>query len=261
MKLTSKIIIGILLIMITACTHNKNIETKSQYVKMDFKNLTISEFAEKVSKIIGKEIIFEHKVKGKTNFVSPKEGVKKDELIPLLNAILGTESMTLINKGTHYIVLGGCYNEETNIAKINNIKEAMYRHLLKGKESNLSYYFLASKKGDEDKKVIERLQNITPKVLPKSMSKIYNKKEMQELTGEADDSFELMTSGTLVHHKENGGKGVIYYISCINKISDTKVVVTWGDYANMLGASESKSTLELIDGKWIVIDTTEVWVS
>ena len=227
---------------------------------MDFKNLTISEFAEKVSKIIGKEIIFEHKIKEKTNFVSPKEGVEKDELIPLLNAILDTKGMTLMRKGTHYLVLGGCYNEETNITKINNIKEAMYRHLLEGKQNDLSYYFLASKKGDEDKKVIERLQDIRPKVLPLSMSKVYNAKEMRELTGQADN-FELMTRGTLVHHKENGGKGIIYGIYCINKISDTKVVVTWGDYANMLGASESKSTLELIDGKWIVTKTEEVWVS
>ena len=251
-------------LLVTSCTQNKNIETDSQYVKMDFKNLTISEVAEKVSKIIGKEIIFEHKIKEKTNFVSPKEGVKKDELIPLLNAILDTKGMTLVSKGTHYIVVdsyaNGCNNKETNITKIYNIKEAMYRHLLEGKQNDLSYYFLASKKGDEDKKVIERLQDIRPKALPRSMSKVYNAKEMRELTGQADN-FELMTRGTLVHHKENGGKGIIYGIYCINKISDTKVVVTWGDYANMLGASESKSTLELIDGKWIVTKTEEVWVS
>lgn len=210
--------------------------------------------------LIDKEIIFEHKVKGKINFVADNKGIKKSELIPLLNAILDTKRMTLINKGTHYLVLGRCYNEEANTVKVTNIKEAMYRHLLENKNTDLSYYFLASKKGDENKKVIHRLKDIIPTVLPKSMSKVYNEKEMQEFTGKPNN-FELMTRGTLVHHKENRGKGIIYYISCINKVSDTKVIVTWRYYANMLGASESNSTLKFIDGKWIVTGTQQVWVS
>jgi len=260
MKPIFKMISIILLLILTACTHNQKVETESQYIQMDFHNLSVSEIAEKISNIIGKEIIFEHKVKGKINFVSNPQGIKKTELIPLLNAILATKSMTLVSKGTHYVVLGGCYNEETNIEKIDDIKEAMYRHLLENKNTDLEYYFLDSNKEDEHKNIIARLKDITPKVLPRSMSKVYNEKEMQEATGKPDD-FYLMTTGTLVHHKENGGKGIIYGIYCINKISDTKVIVTWGDYANMLGASESKSTLELIDGKWVVIDTKQVWVS
>jgi len=136
----------------------------------------------------------------------------------------------------------------------------MYRHLLENKDTNLSYYFLGTKKNDETKEVLNRLQDIKPKVLPASMSKVYNRKEMQALTGRVD-GFDLMTRGTLVHHKIDKGEGIVYYILCIRKVSDTKVVVTWGDYANMLNASESYSTLELIDGKWIVTDTELIWIS
>jgi len=262
MNLTSRIIATVLLLVMTACTYSANHkhETESQYVHMDFNNLSIPEFAEKVSSIIKKKIIFKHKVEGKINLVANSEGIKKDELIPLLNAILGTKNMTLINKGTYYLVLGGCYDELSNLEKINNIKEAMYRHLLENRDTNLSYYFLGTKKNDETKEVLNRLQDIKPKVLPASMSKVYNKKEMLALTGRVDD-FYLMTRGTLVHHKRDKGEGIVYYILCIRKVSDTKVVVTWGDYANMLGASESHSTLELIDGKWVVTDTKQIWVS
>jgi len=107
MNLTFKIIAILLLFIMTACTYTANHETESQYVHMDFKNLSIPEIAEKISSIINKKIIFKDKVEGKTNFVANSEGIKKDELIPLLNAILESKNMTLINKGTYYSVVRG----------------------------------------------------------------------------------------------------------------------------------------------------------
>ena len=245
----------ILTISFTGC-----ITPKHNDVKIDSKGLSLKEFTQIIATNLDKKIIFEKEVEEELNFNFPQEGIQKDELIALLNSILTTKGMTLINMGSHYLVLGGCANEEADILKLNDIKEAMYRHLLQNKKTNLKYYFLAFKNGDESTNILERLKDIQPQVLPKSMSKRYNKEEMKEITKEVNE-FDLMTTGTLVHHKENGGKGILYFISCVNKISDSKVIVTWGNYVNMLNASESNSTLERIEGKWIVTNTKLKWVS
>lgn len=38
-----------ILLLFTACSNNKNIKTESQYIHIDFKNLSVLEFAEKIS--------------------------------------------------------------------------------------------------------------------------------------------------------------------------------------------------------------------
>ena len=251
----------LILLSFTACSSKKYTISNSNHVQINFKNLSINEFAEIISTIIEKEIIIEKEVKGKVNLVTNPEGIEKDKLIPLLSAILETKRMSLVNKGTHYLVTA-CTDEESTILKLNDIKEAMYRYILKPIDENnyLDYYFLAFKKGDESPSIIERLKDIRPKVLARSMSKVYNAKEMREVTGQTDN-FQLMTRGTLIHHKENGKKGIVYTIYCVRQISDIKVIVRWGFYANQLSASESESTLLFIDGRWIVIETKQKWVS
>ena len=245
------------LLLFTACSSKRYTISNSNHVQISFKNLSINEFSEIVSTIIEKEIIIEKEVKGKVNLIANPEGIEKDKLIPLLSAILETKRMSLVNKGTHYLVTA-CTDEESTILKLNDIKEAMYRYILKPIDENnyLDYSFLAFKKGDESPIIIERLKDIRPKVLARSMSKVYNAKEMREVTGQTDN-FELMTRGTLIHHKDNGKKGIY----CVTQISDIKVIVRWGFYANQLSASESESTLLFIDGRWIVIETKQKWVS
>jgi general secretion pathway protein D len=93
----SKILIIITLFLVS-CTQPK---FDDRYVDIDFHNLEIKDFVEQVSEIIGKEIRIKEEIKGKTNFVSA-EPILKDELIPLLNAILETKQLTLVNRGQYY---------------------------------------------------------------------------------------------------------------------------------------------------------------
>ncbi len=57
-----------------------------------------------VAKITGKNILINENVKGKVNFISNKP-IDKSELIPLVNAILESKKMTLINRGDYYQVV------------------------------------------------------------------------------------------------------------------------------------------------------------
>ena len=76
----------------------------SNYVEIDVKNLSISEFVAYVSKVTGKEIRIEEEIKGKISFTS-NEPLLKSELMPLVNAILENKQMTLVNKGKFYSVV------------------------------------------------------------------------------------------------------------------------------------------------------------
>ncbi len=97
MKL-SKIALGLIFAL--------SIEAHAEKVNINFANLNVSDFIKMVSKITGKNILIDGDIKGKINFVAhDKDGVEKDELIPLLNAILETKKMTLIKKGSYYQVV------------------------------------------------------------------------------------------------------------------------------------------------------------
>ena len=93
----SKIALGSLLLLST--------QAQAQKVNINFSNLSVNDFVKMVGKITGKNILIDGEIKGKINFVANKEGVEKDELIPLLNAILETKKMTLVNKGSYYQVV------------------------------------------------------------------------------------------------------------------------------------------------------------
>ena len=91
----------ILSLVFTSCTQPK---LDDKYVNIDFKNLEIHEFIKKVSEITGKEIRMDKEIKGKINFVF-NEPVLKTKLIPLVNAILETKRMTLIDRGSCYVII------------------------------------------------------------------------------------------------------------------------------------------------------------
>ncbi len=93
----SKIALGTLLVLST--------QAQAQKVNINFANLSVNDFVKMVGKITGKNILIDGEIKGKINFVANKEGVEKDELIPLLNAILETKKMTLVKKGSYYQVV------------------------------------------------------------------------------------------------------------------------------------------------------------
>ncbi len=92
----NKLIIALLLTL--------SVQVQAEKVDINFTNLNIKDFIRMVGKITGKNILVEGEVKGKVNFIK-NDGVEKDELIPLLNAILETKKMTLVNKGSYYQVV------------------------------------------------------------------------------------------------------------------------------------------------------------
>jgi len=93
----SKIAAGLILAL--------SVQVHAEKVNINFANLSTNDFIKMVGKITGKNILIDGEIKGKINFVANKEGVEKDELIPLLNAILETKKMTLVNKGSYYAVV------------------------------------------------------------------------------------------------------------------------------------------------------------
>jgi len=81
-----------------------SVQSHAEKVDLKFNNLNISDFIKMVAKVTGKNILIDGEIKGKINFVSNKP-IEKSELIPLATAILETKRMTLVNKGSYYIVI------------------------------------------------------------------------------------------------------------------------------------------------------------
>jgi len=100
MKLT-KILLSILLVF-TSMLYAVDEET----VDVNFRDLSVKDFIEMVSKITDKNILIDTDLKGKINFVSTKP-IKKSSLIPLANSILGSKGLTLIDQGEFYKVVKG----------------------------------------------------------------------------------------------------------------------------------------------------------
>ncbi len=109
----SKIALGTLLVLST--------QAQAQKVNINFANLSVNDFVKMVGKITGKNILIDGEIKGKINFVANKEGVEKDELIPLLNAILETKKMTLVKKGSYYQVVKSINAAGTGLPVSSNI--------------------------------------------------------------------------------------------------------------------------------------------
>ena len=100
MKLT-KILLAILLVF-TIALHATDDET----VDVNFRDLSVKDFIEMVSKITQNNILIDTDLKGKINFVSTKP-IKKSSLIPLVNSILRSKGLALIDQGEFYKVVKG----------------------------------------------------------------------------------------------------------------------------------------------------------
>jgi len=109
----SKIAAGLILAL--------SLQAHAEKVNINFANLSVNDFVKMVGKITGKNILIDGEIKGKINFVANKEGVEKDELIPLLNAILETKKMTLVNKGSYYQVVKSATAAGEGLPVSNNI--------------------------------------------------------------------------------------------------------------------------------------------
>jgi general secretion pathway protein D len=97
MKLT-KILLSIMLIL------SISVHAEDEQVNVNFRNLTVKDFVEMVSKITKTNILIESELKGKVNFVSTTP-IKKSALLPLANSILGSKGLTLIDQGEYYKVV------------------------------------------------------------------------------------------------------------------------------------------------------------
>ncbi len=99
MKLT-KIVLSVLLIL------SLGLHAEEEKVDVNFRNLSVKDFIEMVSKITQKNILIEGELKGRINFVSTTP-IKKSSLIPLANSILSGKGLTLVDQGEYYKVVKG----------------------------------------------------------------------------------------------------------------------------------------------------------
>ena len=99
MKLT-KIVLSILLVL------SVGLYAEEEKVDVNFRNLSVKDFIEMVSKITQKNILIEAELKGKINFISTKP-IKKSALFSLANSILGGKGLTIIDQGEYYKVVKG----------------------------------------------------------------------------------------------------------------------------------------------------------
>ncbi|TET87531.1 MAG: type II secretion system protein GspD, partial [Sulfurovum sp.] len=99
MKLT-KILLSALLVL------SIGLHAEEEKVDVNFRDLSVKDFIEMVSKITQKNILIEGELKGKINFISTTP-IKKSSLIPLANSILGGKGLTLVDQGEYYKVVKG----------------------------------------------------------------------------------------------------------------------------------------------------------
>ncbi len=90
------------LVVFTIILHAEDEET----VNVNFRDLSVKDFIEMVSKITNKNILIDADLKGKINFITTRP-IKKSALIPLANSILGSKGLTLIDQGEFYKVVKG----------------------------------------------------------------------------------------------------------------------------------------------------------
>ena len=99
MKLT-KIVLSVLIVL------SVGLYAEEETVDVNFRDLSVKDFVEMVSKITQKNILIEAELKGKINFVSTKP-IKKSALFSLANSILGGKGLTIIDQGEYYKVVKG----------------------------------------------------------------------------------------------------------------------------------------------------------
>ena len=99
MKLT-RIVLSVLIVL------SVGLYAEDETVDVNFRDLSVKDFVEMVSKITQKNILIEADLKGKINFVSTKP-IKKSALFSLANSILGGKGLTIIDQGEYYKVVKG----------------------------------------------------------------------------------------------------------------------------------------------------------
>jgi general secretion pathway protein D len=80
------------------------LHAEEETVDVNFRNLSVKDFIEMVSKITQKNILIEEEPTGTINFVSTTP-VKKSSLFALANSILGGKGLSLVDQGEYYKVV------------------------------------------------------------------------------------------------------------------------------------------------------------
>jgi len=93
-----KIIMSVLIVL------SVGLYAEDEKVDVNFRDLSVKDFIEMISKITKKNILIEGELKGKINFVS-QTPIKKSSLFPLANSILGNKGFTIIDQGDYYKVV------------------------------------------------------------------------------------------------------------------------------------------------------------
>ncbi|MFK5975624.1 MAG: type II secretion system secretin GspD [Sulfurovum sp.] len=92
-----KIVLSILILSVV-------LNAKEEMVDVNFRNLSVKDFVEMVSKITQRNILINAPLKGKINFVS-QTPIKKSSLFSLANSILGDKGLTIVDKGEYYKIV------------------------------------------------------------------------------------------------------------------------------------------------------------
>ncbi len=180
MKLT-KIVLSILLVLSVGSY------AEEETVDVNFRDLSVKDFIEMVSKITQKNILIEAEPTGKINFVSAKP-IKKSALFSLANSILGGKGLTIIDQGEYYKVVKGTDAAGEGLEVSSSIKgETMKTVMFPLKNTNAAVLRAKIKPLlDRSAKVISFKENnvlavtATPRVL-ESIAKVIN---AVEVTGE-----------------------------------------------------------------------------
>lgn len=80
------------------------LHAEEETVDINFRDLSVKDFVEMVSKITQRNILIEAELKGNINFVSTKP-IKKSALFSLANSILGSKGLTIVDQGEYYKVV------------------------------------------------------------------------------------------------------------------------------------------------------------
>jgi general secretion pathway protein D len=160
---------------------------EEETVDVNFRDLSVKDFIEMVSKITQKNILIEAEPKGKINFVSTKP-IKKSALFSLANSILSGKGLTIIDQGEYYKVVKGTDAAGEGLEVSSSIKgETMKTVMFPLKNTNAAVLRAKIKPLlDRSAKVISFKENnvlavtATPRVL-ESISKVIN---AVEITGE-----------------------------------------------------------------------------
>ena len=91
------------LLLVVSLLWGGMLHAEEERVNVNFRNLSVKNFIEMISKITHKNILIDADLKGKINFVS-QEPIKKSSLIPLANSILESKGLTIINQGDFFKV-------------------------------------------------------------------------------------------------------------------------------------------------------------